>query len=258
MEFFTANDVLRHATGPSSDDPITVHLDDSIQDALEIMLQNDFDQLPVESDHGVEGVVTYKSICRFVKSIGEPRVENTTVKIALNRNPIFVDHDQDIFELFATFAEDDFVLIGDRNDLGGIITRYDVFHFLEDQVDPVLKIGAIEESLRQVFRTSCGDLDQRINETFADRAKYDEAFNLPDNLQEFSFDDYRMFMMRNLDQMPTRISNDREVVEDLLEKVRDIRNALLHFRAGAHEVDRDQLDMAHGYFTGIAGEVRLD
>lgn len=253
MEFFTADDVLSHRTAATPDEPMAVDLDDSIQDALEIMLGNDFDQLPVTSDHGVEGTVTYKSIARFVKSMDDPQVEETSVKIALNTSPEFVDLDRDIFELFETFAEDDYVLIGTRDDLEGILTWYDVFYFLEYQVQPFLKIGEIENALRHLIRESFDDLDERIEETFADRAEHDDGYEPPEKLEDFSFDEYRMFMMRNLDQLPSRLSRERDMVESLLNGVRDTRNALLHFRIEANEIDRDQLDIAHGYFTSIAG-----
>ena len=258
MQFFTAGDVLSYSTTATPDDPVTVHLDDMIQDALEIMLSKDFDQLPVVSDYGVEGVVTYKSVSRYVKSVDHPRVGDTSVKIVLDQNPKFVDLEHDIFQLFDTFAEDDFVIIGDRNQLEGILTRYDVFYFLEYQFEPILKIGEIEESLRQLFQISFDDVEQRIEETFADRVEHDPSYVAPEQLEDFSFDEYRMFMMRNLDQLPSIIDRERDMVESLLEDVREIRNALLHFRAGADEVDRDELDLAHGYFTGIVSAARKE
>lgn len=251
MEFFTADDVLRYSSVDTPDEPVTVSFDASIQAALERMLDNNFDQLPVMSDDRVEGTITYKSAVKYVKSIDAPRVEETSVKIALNTNPDFVDQNHDIFNLFETLAEDDYVLVGHREELKGILTRYDVFYFLEHQVDPFLKIGEIEESLRHVFRESVDDLERCIEETFADRAEHDERYEPPDRLDQFSFDEYRMFMMRNLDQLPSRISQEREIVETLLEDIRDTRNALFHFRAEADDVDRHQLDIAHGYFTGI-------
>lgn len=256
MQFYTAGDVLDHAVTASPDDPVTVHIDNSIQKALEIMLAEDFDQLPVISDCGVEGAITYKSIGRYVKSLDPPPLDETSVKIALNTNPAFVDLEHDIFQLFDTFAEDDFVLIGDYDGLEGILTRYDVFHFLEDQVEPILKIGAIEESLREMFRVSCEDLEGRIAETFKDRVEHDEAYTPPQRVEDFSFDEYRIFIMRNLDQFPERLVVERQLVEPLLEGVRETRNALLHFRKKADEVDRDQLDLAHSYFTGIASTTR--
>lgn len=255
MKFFTADDVLTYSTAATPDEPVTVDLDDSIQDALEIMLENDFDQLPVMSDGYVEGAITYKSIAKFVKSIEGPRVEEISVKIALNTNPEFVDPDHDIFELFETFAEDDYVFIGDRDNLEGILTRYDILYFVEYQVEPFLKIGEIEEALRRIFREATNDLDACIEETFADRAENDDRYDPPETLEDFTFDEYRMFMMRNLEQLPPRLADEREMVESLLEDTREIRNALFHFRAEADEVDRDELDMAHGYFTGIANSV---
>lgn len=64
-----------------------------------------------------------------------------------------------------------------------------------------------------------------------------------------------MFMMRNLGSLPSRLAQERDMVESLLEDIRDIRNALLHFRADVDEVERDELDMAHSYFIGIANTV---
>lgn len=255
MKFFTANDVLSHSTAATPDDPVTVHLNDSIQDALTIMLENDFTQLPVMNDGSVEGTVTYKSVAKYIKSITDPFVEHTSVKIALNTNPKFVGLEHDIFELFETLAEDEYVLLGSEDNLEGILTRYDVFYFLEEQVEPFLKIGEIEESLRHLFHASCDNIGERIENTFAERAEHDNGYKPPESLEDFSFDDHRMFMMRNLDQLPPRLSQESDMVESLLDETGDTRNALFHFRAESDEVDRDQLDLAHSYFTRVSRSV---
>jgi len=252
MEFFTAHDVLTQQTEASIEDPVTVDLDTTIQDALTIMLENEFDQLPVLNDGYVEGTVTYRTVAKYIKSMDEPRIAETSVKIALQTEPEFVDRDRDLFELFETLAEDAYVLIGNREDLEGILTRYDVFYFLRDEVDPFLKIGEIENSLRELFYNSYDDLEDRIEETFADRAENDDSYTPPESPEEFSFKEYQIFMMRNLDQLPGQLQQDSEMVKHLLEDIRETRNALFHFRAQADEVDRDQLDMAHGYFRGFA------
>lgn len=252
MQFFSADDVLKHRTRAAPDDPVTIHVDDTIRDAMEVMLEREFDQLPVVSDRGVEGAITFKSIAKYVKSMDEPRVGETSVAVAIDRNPAFVDPDRDIFELFDTFAADDFVLIGDPDGVDGLLTQYDIFHFLEYQVEPILKIGEIEECLRRLIR-AVDDLDDRIEETFADRTEYDSGYDPPERVENFTFDEYRMFVGRNLDGLPDRLARERGTVERLLEDVRDIRNALFHFRASADEVDRDKLDIAHGYFTSLPG-----
>jgi len=59
MALFTADDVLTRCTPARPDDSVTAHLDDSIQKALKLMLDNDFDQLPVVRGNVVGGVMTY-------------------------------------------------------------------------------------------------------------------------------------------------------------------------------------------------------
>jgi CBS domain-containing protein len=255
MEFFTADDVLSHSTAASPNEPVTIDIADSIQTALDIMLENDFDQLPVESEYGVEGIVTYKSIAKYLKSIGDVSIEETSVKIAVNTSPEFVDPDRDIFELFDTFAEDDFVLIGDSDGLEGILTRCEILYFLEFQVDSFLKIGEIEESLRHIFQESVEDLDQCMEEAFGPRAENDGRYDPPEQLDKFSFDEYILFIGKNREKLPSCFAQDRSMVENLLEDIRKTRNALFHFRAEADEVDRIQLDIAHSYLTGIANRV---
>ena len=73
MEFFTADDVLDHGVSAAPDEPVTVASDASIQRALTVMLENDYDQLPVTGDDGVEGTVTYESVAKYVSC---PRVNS--------------------------------------------------------------------------------------------------------------------------------------------------------------------------------------
>jgi len=62
-------------------------------------------------------------------------------------------------------------------------------------------------------------------------------------------------MTKNLEVLPEQIREDRDMIEPLLEDIRDTRNAVFHFRDNADKVDRDQLDIAHNYFTGIIKDV---
>lgn len=102
-----------------------------------------------------------------------------------------------------------------------------------------------------IGRVLVNDLDQRIEDIFADRVEHDESYDPPERPEDFSFDDYRMFMMRNLDYLPPRLSQEPDMVESLLEDLRETRNALIHFRADADEVDRDRLDMPTGTSPGL-------
>lgn len=254
MVFFTAGDVLSYSI-PDTDNPVTIQSDDSIQKALTVMLSHDFDQLPVVKNDGIAGVITYKSIAKCINSVDESYVTDSSISMALIRDVNFVERDRDVFNLLETFAEDDFVLIGNSTELVGILTRYDILYFMEYQIEPLLKIGEIEETLRELFDSCCENLDSRISNTFIDRAENDDSYEIPESLDRFSFDEYRMFMTKNLEVLPEQIREDRDMIEPLLEDIRDTRNAVFHFRDNADKVDRDQLDIAHNYFTGIIKDV---
>lgn len=249
MKFFTAGDVLEHDTVAPTD-PITVSRDATVSNALEIMLENDFDQLPVVQDGNVVGAVTYKSIARLAKSVPDADLGDMTIMGALI-SPTYADKDRDVFELFETFAVEEFVLVGDREEMDGIITRYDVFYFLKDQFEPFIMIGDIERNLRTIFRKELPDVETRIQETFAPRADEDPSYSIPESLGHFNFEEYKRFIVVNNDALPTELQQDRDFVLKLLEGVRQNRNALFHFRAEVNEIDYEIINVAHSYFRSL-------
>ena len=166
-------------------------------------------------------------------------------------SPKYIDIQQDIFELFETFAKDEYVLIGSRDDLRGILTRYDVFYFLKYHFEPFIIIGEIERALRLMFDSSIDNLDERVRETFEPRTDHDASYSVPNSIEYFNFEEYKRFITTNLDVLPAQVSNDKDFILKLLEQVRINRNALFHFRSSADEIDRESLDVAHSYFTGL-------
>jgi CBS domain-containing protein len=251
VKFFTAGDILAHQSAIDLTDPVTIELEDTIYDALSLMFDQNFSQIPVMSDGRVAGAVTFKSVSRVLKSVPNTNIERMSVKGG-TVTPKFVSENQDVFELFETFAQDEYVLIGDRDDLRGILTRYDVFYFLKDQFEPFILIGEVERSLRQVFRNSADGLNERIQTTFQPRTEDDPSYSVPDSIHHFNFEEYKRFISSNLDTLPAKVESDRDFILELLEQVRANRNALVHFRSGVDEIDREVLEVAHSYFTGLA------
>lgn len=242
--------MLQQETVADLRNPVTIDLEDTIYDALSLMFENNFSQLPVMSGGDVVGVVTYKSISRVAKSVPETDLQNMSVKGG-TVTPEFVNEDQDIFDLFDTFAVDEYVLIGSKENLAGILTRYDVFHFLKRQFKPFIQIGEIERSLRYLFRDSIENLDERIEQTFEPRTNDDPSYSVPDTIDHLNFEEYKRFIVKNIDSLPQQMVTDEDFILELLEAVRENRNALFHFRASVDEIDRESLDVAHSYFTGL-------
>lgn len=247
MKFFTAGDVLDQAVTADPTEPITVSLDTTIQEALEIMFEHDFSLLPAVQNGRVKGVVSNLSICRVLKTVDHPEVSELAIKSAIEE-PVFVPAEKDIYDLFETFAADHYVLVGEPDKLEGVMTRYDVFYFLKNQVEPFLIIGEIEQNLHDLFDNEYHNIDRQIQKTFKERAKHDESYDIPD-LQEFDLGDYQFFLGKNWDDLSEHFHDDHEYIDSLLDNVRDIRNSLFHFREEAHRIDRDMLQIAHRHIT---------
>lgn len=244
MDFFTTQDVLDRASAGSPEEPETISVDASIQRALELMFDNNFSQLPVEADGRISGAISYRSISRVLKSFDDTGISQQSVGIALEE-PEFVERDRDIYDLFETLAEDDYVLVGTPDNLQGIMTRYDVFFFLEDQVRPFLLIGDIETALRQLFATAFKDVDHQIEQTFADRSEHDDSYTPPERLEKFNYWEYQTFISTNWETLGEYFTADKDFVVDMIDDLGKIRNALFHFREAADSVDRDLVELAH-------------
>lgn len=244
MKFFTAQDVLEQVTTANPEDPEVVQSDEALQTALERMFEMDYSQLPVEESGEIIGAVSYRSISRVLKSFDGIDISRQPVGVAVEQ-PEFVNTDRDIYELFETLALDDYVLLGSPEQLEGIMTRYDVFTFLEYQVRPFLLMGEIEESLRQIFDNEYTDIEEQIQVTFADRAEHDDSYDPPESLHKFSFWEYQTFISKNWDDLSPHFPTDSDLTVSMVEELGKIRNALFHFREEADDVDRDIIELAH-------------
>lgn len=249
MKFVTAEDVLQQ-TAHDSTDPVVAEPDTSIQKALTVMFENDITHLPVEEDGTITGVITHESVCHLLKAMREIQPEQRSVRNAVE-DPVFVSSDENVYDLFETIANDGHVLVGSSEGIQGIVTRDDVFHLLTDWIEPLLMVAEIELSLRAIFAEKCTDIDERIEETFAERAQHDESFTPPQTLQEFTLRNHHTFVSKNWDELSDYFYEDREYVLWLLEEVRRMRNVLFHFRDETDHVDRDVLTIAHRHITTV-------
>ncbi len=244
MRFFDAKDVLdRSSFDPS--EPTVVEAEDSISKALDVMFGKDFDQLPVKQGESFIGVITYKSVSKAVDSL-EKDTDEIPVKMAID-DAKFVDEEDDIFNLLEDFAEDDFVLIGDQNQLRGILTRYDLFYFLRDQIEPFIQIGSIERNIRELIKQNIEDTESKIEQTFEARAKEDDSFRIPEGVEDFSFEDYKTFLKSNQEDFP-ELRKDISIILNLLESIRQERNALFHFRKTSEQLDTEQIEIGQKFF----------
>lgn len=144
--------------------PTTVGPGDSAQQALALMIEHDFSQLPVidELDRPL-GMITYGSMLRALSNFGSKleglQVSNATVG-AYTYHP-----EDDLFDLLNRLKETNAVLIVDGDErLSGIVTSYDSTEYFRRRAEDMMLVEDIEGMVKDLilvsFNDETGDVDE--------------------------------------------------------------------------------------------------
>ena len=133
-------------------EPVTVSLQDKAQKALELMIENDFSQLPViDENEKPLGIVTSDSILRALNNFGvslpELQVSHAIVKVD-RYSP-----DEDLFDLLDDLKNSYTVLIVNNDGtLNGIVTSYDTTEYFRRRAEDLMYVEDIETTLKDFIR----------------------------------------------------------------------------------------------------------
>lgn len=294
--------------------PTGIQKSSSIEEALNIMLEKQFSQLPVvDKDNRLIGVttaymVTNESILRALKHLNlapaKLRVSDALVAVRPYR---LEDQLSDLLkDLIDTYAVP---IMGEKRQLVGVVTSYDTTEYFRKRAEDMMHIERIEKILKDYiklyFSYPAGDLNEdALNAAIADimpsnkkelRGPFNQAlkhyFELlgsdsssikpefvehafekylfrkesPKAFDKLSFDDYiRLFVQDGRWERYKRIFlRERKEMQEMLEGIRDIRNALAHFRV--ETITNEQRDKIlycegwlEGFHTDVMEEFQLD
>ncbi|MCO5936595.1 CBS domain-containing protein [Mucilaginibacter sp. RB4R14] len=236
--WFDGDIILRHrkrAKAKNESDPIqrlkllpaankelvTVQKESTLKEAITLMMLNNYSQLPVmSSTRNVYGVVNWDTI-GFALANG---CKSDDIKDYTSKYYAILDYDTPLLEAISVIIEKEFALV-QKNDktISGIVTLADISTQFITVTEPFLLLEQIEKHLRQILdskflvddlREFCkiGDIERDIE--FID----DLAFG--DYLQIFSNPDYWEKL---------NLSFERSHFIKMLDKVRIIRNDIMHF-----------------------------
>lgn len=145
-------------------EPVCAQPDDQLQDALALMIENDFSQLPVVDESGRPlGMVTTDSIPRALSHFGA-RVEDLLVSDVTVSAP---EHtlDSDLFELLDRLRDSNAILVVDGNRrLIGIVTSFDAMEYFRQRAEDMMRVEDIEGMIKDLVLTAfvdeAGDPDE--------------------------------------------------------------------------------------------------
>ncbi len=139
--------------------PITISPNATLREAVALMIENDFSQLPIVEDGKPYGspasFVTSTSIARAVRYFGTPlvdlRVRDATVPART------VSADEDLFSKMDDLLEAYAVLVlNPDSSIAGIVTNYDTTQYFRRRAEDMLLVEDIETTLKDHVRVAFG------------------------------------------------------------------------------------------------------
>lgn len=200
--------------------PIFVAPDALLQQVATLMMSNDFSQLPVMTGlRDLKGVVSWKTIGTRL-ALKKPI---TTAKDCMEEAKTISSSDP-IFSAISLIATHDYVLVqAPDKTICGIVTASDLNDQFRLLAEPFLLVGEIENGVRRLLH---GKFTQA--ELSGAKANGEDARQI-DTPADLTFGEYIRLVEREDNWQKLKIELDRVTVVAQLNRVRDIRNDVMHF-----------------------------
>lgn len=267
--------------------PVTITVIDSVQKALDLMIEHNFSQLPVVDELGLPiGMVTSDSLLRALNNFGVTTSELPVSAAMVKADTVLPD--EDLFDLLDRLYDTYAILVVDsEGQLIGIVTSYDITSYFRRRAEDMMILEDIEGALkdhimasffdRETGEAKRADYEAALREagslSRASRGRFqnavrrylelsgvtiatlnrdwlDEAFSLlsdndsPNSIDDLTLNQYiDLFLHKGRwTQYGSSIFGIRpDAIRRLLNDVKDIRNALAHFRGEVSLRQRSQL-----------------
>jgi CBS domain-containing protein len=199
--------------------PVSVTPNASLQEAVTLMVLNDFSQLPVIDGRTLKGAVTWQSI-GMKMSLQRPC---KTVADCLEETAV-VNSDASLFAVIPFIIGKQYVLIRDsHNAICGIVTTTDLSLQFLQLAEPFLLLGEIENHLR---RLSDGKFS--ASEVASVQDPSDKERQITD-LSDLTFGEHLRLLEKPERWGALGLNIDRATFVKQLHEVREIRNNVMHF-----------------------------
>jgi CBS domain-containing protein len=204
--------------------PVSVTPEQSVVEAVTLMLSNDFSQLPVMSgERTVKGMISWRSIgARW--ALGK----DAELVSEFMEDAVEVRADRSIFSALPTIVEQGYVLVRNATSkISGIVTTADLSLQFQQLAEPFLLLGEIENQVRRL-------IDGKFT-----RAELAEARDPADSeravgsVSDLTFGEYLRLLQEPSRWAKLNLAIERHIFLKDLDAVRQIRNDVMHFDTDA-------------------------
>ena len=222
---------------------ISVRKETSLNEAISLMLLNNFSQLPILSSKTiVYGLISWKSIGKAL-ALGKTCV---TVADCFETVEI-INFDEPLFKAVNIILDKEVVLVRDfKNDISGIVTVTDIGEQFIILSEPFLLVEQIENFIRILLKDKLNyeELDKVL-----DLQKYDKEIK---HLSDMTFGHYIRIIENETLFKKIEINIDRVILQKMLVDVNRIKNEVMHFSPEEmDEKDLNSLRKTHNFLQQI-------
>ena len=234
---------------PADQKVISVPPDIPVRDALSLMEEHGFSQLPVCKGNEVLGVFSLRSLASEIAT----SALNDWIRQKCTPGDLPVDEFLEQLEfvrltdkmaaVLQAIERDNAVLVGTPERLVAIITSADMLRYLDKIASPYMLISEIELALRALIRGAMTPEQLSAAAKVCLRAPHGSEGKIPAELDDMTFDNYKSFIeyTENWKWFEPIFGGSRIRVAGKLKEIGQIRNDLFHFRRVATMRDHQTL-----------------
>lgn len=224
--------------------PVTVSPSDTVDAALRLMQEHRYSQLPVVENGDVRGVFSLWSLARLVEQAPTKLdILNVEVEEAMETIPSVTVRDS-LHSIMALLDRHEALIVDSPAGVQALVTHSDVLRYFYRVARPFILLQEIELALRALIAISAPGDELNVCTRRALNKKYESLRQgIPLVVEEMSFDDYRS-IITNKDNWPLfegTMGKNRLLIAGKLERIRDLRNTVFHFKEELSVLDYQTL-----------------
>ena len=232
--------------------PLCVQTDTLVRDALALMVENDFSQLPIIDKYGrLTGIITEQTIITtYYHTEGAISLLDLPV-IDCQSQAVTLDPESDIFEALDRLERVYAVVIVEDEKPVGILTDFDSTQFFRDLTEGLILVEDIEVSIRQIIDAVFPD-ERELNNALINQfgATGEDRLIPRKTLDQLTFGN-TMYLIKNEQNWVKfqPVFGNQEMFTGLMDQVRQIRNQLTHFRGRLELIQHNALLRARDWLA---------
>lgn len=227
--------------------PLCVVRGTPVIEALRLMVEHDYSQLPVVDEEGdLVGIVSEQSFTRTYFHLND---QVSMLNLAVEYFQVeacTLTPDRTLFDVIDRLKKEYAVVITEDRKPVGIVTNYDIAHFFRDISEGLILIEDIEVTLRgfikHAFPKSRALLAALMKAFGADRRESSRPAREYDRM---TFIDHVQLITAEENWLKfEQVLGPKEYFRQMMQQVGDIRNQTVHFRGRPNAVQLDALKKA--------------